>query len=289
MKGPEDDKLEETSPDGEKAVAVKGDEILQVLKKGTEFTHELLRENERLRFKSARLEEELSAFHGEPTSGESTTEVIRLHARLEALEEEKVRLLAKHKEVEDENKDFAQRYVEIENQNNILANLYIASYQLHSTLDLNEVLTIILEIIINLIGAERFAILLLDEKANELKAVATEGLEDEKLPVVAIGEGPIGEAAKSGKDYFRDDLKIAGPFNAKDPLVCIPMKIKERVIGTLVIYSLLQQKTEFTRLDYELFTMLAGHTATALFSSKLYSESERKLSTIQGFIDLLTK
>ena len=32
----------------------------------------------------------------------------------------------------------------------------------------------------------------------------------------------------------------------------------------------------------------AGHAATALFSSKLYSQSERKLSTIQGFLDLLT-
>jgi hypothetical protein len=33
--------------------------------------------------------------------------------------------------------------------------------------------------------------------------------------------------------------------------------------------------------------MLAGHAATALFSSKLYSQSERKLNTIQSFLDLL--
>ena len=37
----------------------------------------------------------------------------------------------------------------------------------------------------------------------------------------------------------------------------------------------------------ELFSMLAGHAATALFSSKLYSQSERKLTTIQSFLDLL--
>jgi hypothetical protein len=40
--------------------------------------------------------------------------------------------------------------------------------------------------------------------------------------------------------------------------------------------------------DYELFTLLAGHAATAIFSAKLYSESERKLSTIQSFIGLLS-
>jgi hypothetical protein len=56
-----------------------------------------------------------------------------------------------------------------------------------------------------------------------------------------------------------------------------------------VIYSLLTQKDRFTSVDYELFSLLAGHAATAVFSSRLYSESERKLSTIQGFIDLLTK
>ena len=32
----------------------------------------------------------------------------------------------------------------------------------------------------------------------------------------------------------------------------------------------------------------ASHAATAIFSSKLYSQSERKLNTIQSFLDLLT-
>ena len=35
-------------------------------------------------------------------------------------------------------------------------------------------------------------------------------------------------------------------------------------------------------------TLLAAHAATAIFSSKLYSQSERKLNTIQSFLDLLT-
>jgi hypothetical protein len=55
-----------------------------------------------------------------------------------------------------------------------------------------------------------------------------------------------------------------------------------------VIYKLLQQKDGFSALDNELFTLLAGHAATAIFASRLYAQSERKLSTIQGFIDLLT-
>jgi hypothetical protein len=40
-------------------------------------------------------------------------------------------------------------------------------------------------------------------------------------------------------------------------------------------------------MDYELFTLLAGHAATAIFSSRMYSASARKLTTLQGFIDLM--
>jgi transcriptional regulator with GAF, ATPase, and Fis domain len=81
--------------------------------------------------------------------------------------------------------------------------------------------------------------------------------------------------------------KVSRPF--EKPIVCIPLKIKEHVIGVISIYKLFEQKDEFTNVDYELFTLLAGHAATAVFSSRMYSDSERKLSTIQGFIDLLTK
>ena len=98
----------------------------------------------------------------------------------------------------------------------------------------------------------------------------------------------IGEAVKTGENYFIDSME-GYERDFEKPLVCIPLKIKEHVIGVIVIYKLLTQKDEFTNVDYELFTLLAGHAATAVFSSRMYSDSERKLSTIQGFIDLLTK
>ena len=38
----------------------------------------------------------------------------------------------------------------------------------------------------------------------------------------------------------------------------------------------------------EAFALLAAHAATAIFAAKLYAQSERKLNTIQSFLDLLT-
>lgn len=263
----------------------RGEEFLQVFKKGAEFTHELLKENERLRYRVLKLEETFA--HAEE-GGEISSETEHLRHRIEELEKEKEEILGRVRQVEEENEDFANRYVEIEDENNMLANLYIASFQLHSTLDFKEVLQIILEIVINLIGAEEFGVLLLDEKTNQLEPVAAEGVSLAELPSIAVGKGIIGETAESGENYFIDSMK-GYQRDFDKPLVCIPLKIKEHVIGVIVIYKLLVQKDEFTSVDYELFTLLAGHAATAVFSSRLYSDSERKLSTIQGFIDLLTK
>src|SRR5437868_8630758 len=146
----------------------RAEKFLELFNKGKEFTEELLKENQRLRYRLAASE----------TEGASREEVDRLRAEVQQLTEENRRIATRFREVEEENKDFANRYIEIEEQNNNLANLYVASYQLHSTLDFREVIQIVQEIVINLIGAEAFAILLLDEKTNELRAIACEG-EDE--------------------------------------------------------------------------------------------------------------
>jgi transcriptional regulator with GAF, ATPase, and Fis domain len=265
----------------------RADDFLQLFKKGAEFTQDLLKENERLRFRIVKLEESLKErdqFDGASLSQDS----VRLLKKIEELEQEKAEILGRVRRVEEENQDFANRYVEIEEENNMLANLYIASYQLHSTLDFKEVTQIILEIVINLIGAEEFGLLLLDEKTNRLEPVACEGLELGQLPSIGVGAGIIGSSVKTGENYFIENMDDY-ERDFLSPMVCIPLKIKEHVIGVIVIYKLLTQKEKFTSVDYELFSLLAGHAATAVFSSRLYSESERKLSTIQGFIDLLTK
>ena len=261
----------------------RAEKFLELFNKGKEFTEELLRENQRLRYRVAALETE----HGEAT----TEEIQRLRAEIQQLGEENRRIQQRFREVEEENKDFANRYIEIEEQNNNLANLYVASYQLHSTLDFKEVIQIVQEIVINLIGAEAFAILLLDEKTNDLRAIACEG--EDVVPGIEslsarLGDGILGGVAKTGESYYINQDVEGGRVTLEKPLAAVPLKIKEHVIGLIAIYKLLQQKDSFSAVDYELFSLLAAHAATAIFSSKLYSQSERKLNTIQSFLDLLT-
>ena len=104
---------------------------------------------------------------------------------------------------------------------------------------------------------------------------------------VKIGDGRLGQVASTGESFFLRE-EFDNRARAERPLAVVPLKIKEQVIGLIVIYKLLQQKRAFSATDYELFSLLAGQAATAIFSAKLYTEAERKLNTIQGFLDLLT-
>src|SRR5882762_8253095 len=54
---------------------------------------------------------------------------------LERSREEKRHLEQKLAQIEGENRQFSGRYLEVEQQNASLANLYVASFQLHATLD----------------------------------------------------------------------------------------------------------------------------------------------------------
>jgi len=282
-----EEKDEKNKPAEKLARTEEAEEILEMVNRGIEFTKELLQDNERLRFRVFQAQQENQEIRGEAGKGGGVSE--KLREELRRLEAEKQKLVQEYMKVEMENQEYALRYVEVESENNNLANLYVCSYQLHSTLDFHEVLQIIMEIIINLIGAEEFGVLLLDEKTRSLKAVAMEGRELDSMPGIRMGEGAVGKSAETGANYYAADIEnTQRNRDPNEPLVCIPLKIKDQVIGIIVLYRLLPQKTQFANVDYELFTLLAGHAATAIFSSRLYTEAQRKLSTIKGFMDLLT-
>jgi putative methionine-R-sulfoxide reductase with GAF domain len=261
----------------------RAEEVLSLFRRGAEFTQELLRENERLR-------RQVLDMQNQQLAASSSTEWEKLRhellGRIHILEGERDDMLERLRQVEGENRDFAVRYLEIEEENNNLASLYVASFQLHSTLDLSEVVQIVVEIVINLIGAEIFAIYILDERTSVLSPVASEGRPVADFAACQLGRGMVGSAVETGQTQTGD---ASAPEDLAQPIVCVPLRVQDRPIGAIAIHKLLQQKDGFTALDHELFTLLAGHAATAVFAARLYSQSERKLNTIQGFIDLLTK
>jgi len=143
--------------------------------------------------------------------------------------------------------------------------------------------------VINLIGAEIFCVYVCEEGGDVLTPVAAEGDVVAECPTLRVGEGFVGRSVASGEVEIGNPAEEGRrPSAGGQPVVSIPLRVDDQAVGAIVIYRLLQQKDGFSSLDNELFTLLAGHAATAIFASRLYGQSERKLTTIQGFIDLLT-
>jgi nitrate/nitrite-specific signal transduction histidine kinase len=264
----------------------RGEAVLAIFKRGAEFMKQLMDDNDRLRKQINAVETRQQQAAQDPREWEDLR--FELLGKIQNLEDEKDSILEQLRSVETENQQFAERYLEIEEENNNLANLYVASYQLHSTLDPSEVLKVILEIVINLIGAEYFCVYVCEEQSEVLEPVAAEGGSIDAFPKIRLGEGSVGESVATGEVISSEGSDLP-PIEGGEPVVCIPLRVEDEPVGAIVIHRLLSQKDGFSALDYELFTLLAGHAATAIFASRLYAQSERKLNTIQGFIDLLTK
>jgi hypothetical protein len=256
------------------------EDFLQIFKRGVQFTEELMEENERLRIRLVRLEEEnrtLAKKTIESTSYESLLEQVKI------LDDERNNLLERFKAVEGESRDFKERYREIEEENNRLANLYIASFQLHSTLDLKEVTRIAFEIIINLVGSMDFGLFIRD--ATRLVPVVANGRNLSTLPIVTIGKGVPGIAAEEKVLYVAgDEMTIA---SVQEPRVCIPLVVEDELLGMFVIFSFLAHKPCITDLDRELFNLLGRHAATALCSARLKSDAQGVVHGAASYLKLL--
>ena len=204
-------------------------------------------------------------------------------ALLEAMQESR----ARREQVEKENQEFANMYVEIQEQNEALTNLYVASQRLHATFDLEEVKQIITEILAEMVGAEEFGLLLLDSSKRQLRVLTGEGIR-ERLPKdsLPLGEGIIGDVAATGESFYfepKSDTEVAAHL----PLATLPMKLNDTTVGVVVIYRLLSHKKVFAPIDYQILELVAAHAASALVSARLHSSMDRKLKTIEGFMQLM--
>jgi len=270
--------------------ASKREFIETFFKRGAEFTEELMRENERLRYRLVQVEEMNrvlgQGLEKDGSPGGSAKALRELVDRIERLEGERSQLLHRYEGVAKDSADFHARYADIERENNNLANLYVASYQLHSTMELREVTQIIVEILLNFIGAKTFAIQLVDEEKRVLRTLAAEGVARKDVPTPSVSDGVVGTVLSSGKPYF-DEARFSARADFAHPVIVAPLCIAQRVVGVVVVWDLLQQKTGLADVDYELFNLLGAHAAAALQGAKLTAELSDRPPQLWAAVDLV--
>ena len=186
---------------------------------------------------------------------------------------------------EIERQDFVSRLAEVEHQVGRLMTLYVATYQLHATLDPVEVQSTIAEIALNLIGAEQFVLLLLDDEDKGYEVRMVHSAPD--TPWVQTqrytgGDPLVDEALAGGGLRF-------GPTEQSPALAVLPLRVQDVTVGALVILKLLAHKPAFVKEDHDLLDLLGAHAASAVFAARVYSTTARKLRTLESLIRLVNK
>jgi hypothetical protein len=234
------------------------------------YVHDLLSENEKLRVLVASLESEKTQLKEEKLLLQERLLLAR--EELDRIRSEEVSLQRKLASIETEHRQFSEQYEKVEHQNSNLANLYVASYRLHGTLDRQEVLGIIQEIIINLVGSEELGIFELNPKGGVLSLASSVGIDPARYQSIPLGSGLIGRVALSGEPYL--GAHPGGAAATPDEVnltACIPMKLNDKVTGAIAVFHLLPQKDGLEALDHELFDLLATHAAMALYCTSLHT------------------
>ncbi len=174
----------------------KGSYVHRVREDTQRYIKDLLGENERLRAAVAVLEDEKRHLEAQ-----LDMQARMVQQEIERREKEKASLQERLQEIESESRRFLDQYSKVEQHNANLANLYVSSYQLHGTLNREEVLSVIEEIIINLIGSEEFGVFELSRDKSTLHLAASFGIDAERHRTVTVNASLMGRAALSGRTW----------------------------------------------------------------------------------------
>lgn len=165
----------------------------------------------------------------------------------------------------------------LRSQVNHLAALVEASKILNSTLDLDRLLELILEVATRELAADRGTVYLLDKEAGELRARISQGLES-KILRVKVGQGISGQVAETGETIRIEDAYADQRFLQKfdvtsgyrtRSILCMPIRNKTGdIIG--VIQLLNKTHDTFTIEDEVFLQSLTVHIAIALENAKLH-------------------
>lgn len=183
------------------------------------------------------------------------------------------------RELEGNLSEMEELLVQAERHAARLANLYVASYQLHNSLETSDVRAAIADIAVNLLGAERFTIWLKDDTgALWASDGATEG-------GAVMRRYEPGDALVDAS--LRDNTPQLTPVEGAQALAAVPFVKHGEAVGLLVIETFLRHKAGLDADDAELLDLLAAHAASALLAARAFSVSQRKLTTYEGLLGFL--
>jgi len=154
----------------------------------------------------------------------------------------------------------------------------------NSTLDLDTTLRRVAELVRKVIDYEIFAILLVNEKAQDLRIRFQVGYAREvaERVKIKIGEGVTGLAARLGEAILVDDVSKHPEYISAAPDVrselAIPLIVKNKVIGVLNLET--HEAGRFTDEHKRLLTLIASRMAVGIENARLHTRTTKQARTL---------
>ncbi len=164
-----------------------------------------------------------------------------------------------------------------------LAYLVQLADALNTTLDLQTLLNRTSELVRAIINYRIFAILLLNDRTQELRVRFqighTKEIERLRIP---LGKGVVGQVALTRQAILLNDVSTSPIYVAQNPDVrselAVPLIAKNRLIGVIDLES---EKAGYFRPDHlHLLTLTASRIAQAIENARLYARVSRQAQTL---------
>ena len=155
---------------------------------------------------------------------------------------------------------------------------------LNTTLDLDTLLHRVAEVVKRVIDYEVFAILLLNERTQELRFRFQIGhlREVAEKTRVKVGEGVTGRAVQERRAILVNDVTKETAYIAAMPHVrselAVPLITKNKVIGVIDIEA--PQRDFFKEEHARLLTLIASRIAVSIENARLYTRMLRQANTL---------
>lgn len=151
---------------------------------------------------------------------------------------------------------------------------------LTSTLDLREILNLVMDKISQLLRPKNWSLLLLDEETNELRFEIAVGPGADKIKYLKlkVGEGIAGWVAKEKTPLLVEDVSKDPRFSKKadevsnfttQSIVCVPLATRGKCLGVIELINKVEEGS-FDEDDLYLLTTLADYAAIGIENSLLF-------------------
>ncbi len=189
----------------------------------------------------------------------------------------------------------AQQATAFEEGRQKLLALAEVSQAVNSSLELDEVLRLVMDTIIQLTGAERAFLMLRDQNGEMVTRVAR-NWEQESIneSEFAISRTVIRRVLENGEAVLTTNAQEDPRFGGQESIVayslrsilCVPLKVKSELIG--VIYTDNRVRTGiFSESDRELLTVFADQAAIAIENARLFSSIRCTLAEVTELKNLM--